>query len=170
MANKKVIGIISDTHGLLRPEVLQAFKGVGLILHAGDIGGPEVLEGLRTLAPVVAVRGNNDKGDWANRIPEFQLVHAGSFSIYMLHDVKQMKLQPPAVNFHVVISGHSHRPSIHRREGILFLNPGSAGPRRFKLPISIARLIIQGSTARAGLIELPVELKQEWLRPIETAK
>ena len=160
MANKKVVGVISDTHGLLRPEVLQVFKKVDLILHAGDIGGLEVLERLRRLAPVVAVRGNNDRGEWANRIPEFQIVHLGDVSIYMLHDVKQLKLKSPAVNFHVLISGHSHRPSIDRRDGILFLNPGSAGPRRFKLPISIARLTIHGSAAQAELIELPVELKK----------
>jgi putative phosphoesterase len=160
VASTEIIGVISDTHGLLRPEVLPAFKGVGLILHAGDIGTPDVLEHLRRLAPVVAVRGNNDKGEWANRIPEFQIVHAGDVSIYMLHDVKQLKLKSPAVNFQVLISGHSHRPSIDRREGILFLNPGSAGPRRFRLPISIARLTIHGSTAQAELIELPVELKK----------
>jgi hypothetical protein len=151
---EKILGVISDTHGLLRPEVLRVFKGVSLILHAGDIGGLEVLDGLRTIAPVIAVRGNNDKGDWAGNIPEFQLVQVGRISIRVLHDVKDIKRRPPAENVQVVISGHSHRPSINHRDGILFLNPGSAGPRRFKLPISAARLTIQGSNARAELIEL----------------
>jgi putative phosphoesterase len=150
---KESLGIISDTHGLLRPEVLKAFKGVHRILHAGDIGDPDVLEALRTVAPVVAVRGNNDRGAWARRIPEFRVVRAGAVSIYMLHDVKTMKLPPPR-KVHVVISGHSHKPSVERREGVLFVNPGSAGPRRFKLPISIARLSIQGLSVNAELIEL----------------
>jgi len=153
---KQIVGVISDTHGLLHPEVLQVFSDVSLILHAGDIGRPEVLDGLRTLAPVVAIRGNNDKESWAKRIPEFEVVRVGTISIYMLHDVKEMKLNPPPRKVHVVISGHSHRPQIEQREGILFVNPGSAGPRRFKLPISIARLIIRNSDARAELIDLPV--------------
>ena len=148
-----VIGVISDTHGLLRPEVLPVFKDVQMILHAGDIGSPEVLEGLRTTAPVTAVRGNNDKGEWANAIAEFEVAKLGSVAIYMLHDVKELD---PAVlaGFQVVVSGHSHRPSVDRRDGVLFLNPGSAGPRRFKLPISVARLTIRGSSIRAKLIEL----------------
>jgi len=148
-----VIGVISDTHGLLRPQVLPVFKGVQMILHAGDIGNPEVLEGLRTIAPVTAVRGNNDRGDWANAIDEFEVTKLGSAAIYMLHDVKELE---PAVlaGFQIVVSGHSHRPSVDRRDGVLFLNPGSAGPRRFKLPISVARLTIQGTSIRAKLIEL----------------
>ena len=151
---QKILGVISDTHGLLRPEVLQAFKQVSLILHAGDIGNADVLDALQTLAPVVAVRGNNDRGEWAKRIPEFEMVRQAAISIYMLHDVKEMKLYPPAEKVHVVISGHSHRPRIDEREGVLFLNPGSAGPRRFKLPISVARLIIRGPSVHAELIEL----------------
>ena len=130
-SKRQILGIISDTHGLLRPEVLQVFSSVNLILHAGDIGSSEVLDGLRTLAPVVAVRGNNDKEPWANRIPEVEAVRAGAISIYMLHDVKVMKLKPPTAKVQVVISGHSHRPNIEERDGILYLNPGSAGPRRF---------------------------------------
>jgi uncharacterized protein len=148
------IGVISDTHGLLRPEVPDVFKQVSLILHAGDIGSPEVLEGLRMLAPVVAVRGNNDTGEWARRIPETQTVRAGAVSIYMLHNLKEMKRTPLAKNLAVVISGHSHQPSITHREGVLFLNPGSAGPRRFKLPVTVARLIIQGSDVQAELIDV----------------
>ena len=154
----KKIGIISDTHGLLRPEVVPVFKGIDLILHAGDIGNAEVLDQLRTVAPIViAVRGNNDKGDWANEIPESEVTHVGGVSIYMLHDLNELDLRPPPGSVQVVISGHSHRPSIVRRDGILFVNPGSAGPRRFKLPISVARLTIQGATVNGELIELPIQ-------------
>ena len=151
----KRIGVISDTHGLLRPEVVPIFKGVDLILHAGDIGSVEVLDQLRTVAPIVAVRGNNDRGDWANQIPDSEVAHVGGISIYILHDLNELDSRPPAGSVQVVISGHSHRPSIERRDGILFVNPGSAGPRRFKLPISVARLTIQGSTVSGELIELP---------------
>ena len=149
----KLVGVISDTHGLLRPEVLVAFKGVDLILHAGDIGGPEVLDGLRTLAPTVAVRGNNDRGDWASNVPEVERTQVGNVSIYMLHDVKTLDKRLVS-GFDVVISGHSHQPRIERRDGILFVNPGSAGPRRFKLPISIAKLVVAESTVTAELIGL----------------
>ena len=148
------IGVISDTHGLLRPEVPDVFKDVSLILHAGDIGSPEVLEGLRKFAPVTAVRGNNDTGEWAKRIPETRTVRAGAVSIYMLHNLKEMKRTQSARNLAVVISGHSHQPSITHRDGVLFLNPGSAGPRRFKLPVTVARLIIQGSDVQAELINV----------------
>jgi uncharacterized protein len=147
----KTIGVISDTHGLLRPEVLETFKDVSLILHAGDIGSLELLKTLKNLAPVIAVRGNNDTGAWANRIPQTKLVKAGLVSIFVLHDLKELK---PKTGYDVVISGHSHRPSISRRDKVLFLNPGSAGPRRFKLPISVARLYIHNSVAEAELVEL----------------
>jgi uncharacterized protein len=149
-----IVGVISDTHGLLRPEVLEVFRGVSLILHAGDIGNAEVLEELRVLAPVTAIRGNNDIGEWARRIPETQTLSVGDASIFMLHNLKEMKVNPSAENLAAVISGHSHKPAVDYRDGILFLNPGSAGPRRFKLPISVARLIIQGATVRAELIDL----------------
>lgn len=152
-AKNGIIGVISDTHGLLRPEVSDAFRGVSLILHAGDIGSADVLDNLRTIAPVVAVRGNNDAEAWAEGIPEVEIVRVAGVSIYLLHDVKTMK-QPSSLKVDVVISGHSHRPAIERRNGILYLNPGSAGPRRFKLPISLARLFVQGSTARAELTTL----------------
>jgi putative phosphoesterase len=150
----KQIGVISDTHGLLRPEVLPAFQGVKLILHAGDIGSPEVLYRLRTIAPVVAVRGNNDIEAWARRIPESKLIESSGVYIYMLHDLKMMKRKISAGNFQVVISGHSHRPCIEEREGVLFINPGSAGPRRFKLPVSVARLEIEAQEVRVKFIEL----------------
>ena len=156
MGTSRLIGIISDTHGLLRPQVLQAFKGVDLILHAGDIGRPEVLDGLRSVAPVQPIRGNNDSAPWAKQIPETELVRVGAVAIYLIHDLKEMRLKPPPDRVDVVISGHSHRPLIDRRDGVLFLNPGSAGPRRFKLPISIARLTISGSVVRPKLIELPL--------------
>jgi putative phosphoesterase len=152
----KIVGVISDTHGLLRPEVPRIFKGVDLILHAGDIGGPEVLDELRRLAPTIAVRGNNDKGDWADGIPEENLTHVEAVAVFMLHDLKQLRLPASTMRHPVqaVISGHSHRPSIEHREGILFLNPGSAGPRRFKLPVSLARLTIQKSTVSAELLKI----------------
>ena len=150
----KLIGIISDTHGLLRPEVAEAFSGVDLILHAGDIGASEVIKELRTIAPVMAVRGNNDKGIWATAIPETEVVQVDSVLIYMLHDLKQLDLHPAARGFRAVISGHSHRPSIETRDEVLFLNPGSAGPRRFTLPITVARLTIDGSAVNGEIIEL----------------
>ena len=149
--SKTIIGVISDTHGLLRPEVKKLFSGVNLILHAGDIGAPEVLEELKQWAPVTAVRGNNDKGKWAERIPETEVVQVGSAYLYMLHDVKELDLNPTAADFQVVISGHSHKPSIDRRDGVLYLNPGSAGPRRFTLPVSVARLTVEDSAVAGEL-------------------
>ena len=143
---------MSDTHGLLRPQVIDAFHGVDLILHAGDIGDRAVLESLRVVAPVFAVRGNNDRETWADDIPETRMVPIGNFRVYMIHDVKEMDKTPSRCE--VVVAGHSHRPSIEKREGILFLNPGSAGPRRFKLPICVARLTVRGSAISARLIEL----------------
>jgi hypothetical protein len=151
-----VLGVISDTHGLVRPEAVNALEGADMIIHAGDIGMPEVLETLHALAPVVAVRGNNDTGDWASILPETEVVEVGGVALYVLHDVKALDLDPVAAGFHAVISGHSHRPAMATRQGVLFLNPGSAGPRRFKLPVSVARLIIRGDAIDAQLIELAV--------------
>ncbi len=151
------IGVISDTHGLVRPEVLPVFDGVDLIFHAGDIGNPEVLTELRSIARVIAVRGNNDKGPWAKAIPETEVVRIGRVGIYMLHNLKEIEDDPTDRNCQVVISGHSHRPSIQRRNGVLFLNPGSAGPRRFKLPITVARLTIAGSAVNGKLVHLSEE-------------
>jgi hypothetical protein len=147
-----VAGVISDTHGLLRPEAVAAFKGVDLILHAGDIGEPDLLESLKSIAPVFAVRGNNDREKWARKIPEIRIIPVGGLQVFMLHDIKEMNQNPQGCI--AVVSGHSHRPSIEKRDGILFLNPGSAGPRRFKLPISVARLSVRGRTVSAKLIEL----------------
>jgi uncharacterized protein len=146
------VGVVSDTHGLLRPQVIDAFNGVDMILHAGDIGDPEVLKSLTAVAPVFAVRGNNDREEWALDIPETRIVPIGDIRVYMIHDVKEMEKTPSRCQ--AVVAGHSHRPSIEKREGILFLNPGSAGPRRFKLPICVARLTVRGSEVNARLIEL----------------
>ena len=154
--SKKYVGVISDTHGLLRPEVFPIFKGVDLIVHAGDIGKPEVLKELQSIARVVPVRGNNDIGSWAKRIPESETVQIGGVRVFVLHNVKELDVIPSAAGFNVVISGHSHRPLIDQRDGVLFLNPGSAGPRRFKLPISVARLIVDGPRVHAELITVPV--------------
>lgn len=152
-SRSKLIGVISDTHGLLRPEVFAIFRDVSLILHAGDIGSADVLDALKTLAPVIAVRGNNDTGAWAKGIPETEVAKVGPVKIYMIHDVKTIAWDSVR-NCDVVVSGHSHRPSIDKRDGVLALNPGSAGPRRFKLPISVAKIWIDGKTAHAELVSI----------------
>jgi hypothetical protein len=152
----RVIGVISDTHGLLRPEAVRALEGVEMILHAGDVGGPEVLEALGRLAPVFAVRGNNDRGAWAEELPEWEVVEVGTVGVYVIHDLKEMDLSPSAAGFRVVVSGHSHKPELEERRGVLYLNPGSAGPRRFRLPVSVARLRVEGAEVSAELLELSV--------------
>jgi uncharacterized protein len=152
--NSKLIGIISDTHGLVRPQAIEALAGVDMILHAGDVGKQEVLDTLKDIAPVVAVRGNNDKGDWAQTLADWEVVEVGKVSIYMLHDVKEIDISPSGAGFHVVVSGHSHKPSIEEHRGVLYVNPGSAGPRRFKLPVSLAHLQISGEMVHANIIEL----------------
>ena len=140
-----VIGLISDTHGLLRPEVAPALAGVDLILHAGDIDTAEVLEQLRSLAPVVAVRGNNDRGAWADAILEREVTRVGSVSIYMVHDLHDIGLSPVAAGFQVVVSGHTHRPLVEQRDGVLFVNPGSAGPRRAVIAASFSTIGVKCS-------------------------
>jgi putative phosphoesterase len=150
------VGVISDTHGLLRPEAVRALRGSDLVLHAGDVGSPLVLEALRAVAPVVAVRGNNDRGAWARALPVTEVVEIGAASVYLVHDVAELELDPAAAGFAAVISGHSHRPSRSVREGVLYLNPGSAGPRRFHLPVAMAILTVRGSALRPRLIELRV--------------
>ena len=134
------IGLISDTHGLLRKEALEALRGAELILHAGDVGKAEILETLRKLAPVVAVRGNVDTQEWARSLPATAVAEAGAIRIYVLHDVKQLDLDPVAAGFQIVVSGHSHQPGKNERNGVWYINPGSAGPRRFQLPVTIALL------------------------------
>src|SRR6266853_3244769 len=149
-----VVGLISDTHGLLREEALRALEGSDLIVHAGDIGKPEIIDTLKTLAPVVVVRGNIDKGAWASELPLTAIAGAGSTSIYVLHDIQQLEIDPSAAGIRVVVSGHSHKPSSVERSGILYLNPGSAGPRRFRLPVTVARLDLRQSLMRVDFIDL----------------
>jgi uncharacterized protein len=166
----KTIGLISDTHGLLRPEAVRALAGVRHIIHAGDIGGPEILEELRRIAPVHAVRGNNDKGAWAAQIPRYLALELEGVSIHVLHDVKEIDtlrrqhrplilrghrplMDPVAAGCSVVVSGHSHKPTVTERDGVQFVNPGSAGPRRFSLPVTIAYLDITTSSSRPRIVE-----------------
>jgi len=150
------VGVISDTHGLLRPEAVAALAGVDRIVHAGDIGSPDILAALERIAPVAAVRGNNDRERWAAAIPETEVVEVGGVSLYVLHDLHELDLDPRAAGFAAVIAGHSHQPRLQERDGVLYLNPGSAGPRRFKLPISLARLTVAGPRVRAELVTLKV--------------
>jgi hypothetical protein len=154
MDEAATIGLISDTHGLLRREALDALKGSDLIIHAGDVGKPEIIERLREIAPVVAVRGNIDKGVWASDLPITAVAEAGSSLIYVLHDIAQLDLNPAAAQFHVVVSGHSHRPGHTERDGVLYVNPGSAGPRRFQLPITVARLHLRQSRGTVEYLDL----------------
>jgi uncharacterized protein len=149
-----VIGVISDTHGLLRPEAVTALRGVEHVLHAGDVGGPEILEALARIAPVTAVRGNVDIEPWAEALPQKEVVEFGGASIYMLHDLAQLDLKPEAAGMRVVVYGHSHQPRIEEKNGVLYFNPGSAGPRRFQLPISLGKLEVENGRVRAELIEL----------------
>ena len=151
---KTIVGIISDTHGLIRPEALRALAGADLIIHAGDIGKPEVIATLQAIARVIAIRGNNDRGAWARKFPARAVVKIGRNKIFLLHDVKDLDFDPRAAGFRMVISGHSHSPSIAERGGVLYLNPGSAGPRRFKLPIAVATLRVDGSTVNARHVDL----------------
>ena len=148
------VGLISDTHGLLRLEALAFLRGSDFIVHAGDIGDAAVLEELRRLAPLTAVRGNNDKGPWAKSIAETEVLEVGEVSIYVLHDLAELDLDPVAAGFRVVVSGHSHHPSVEERDGVLYVNPGSSGPRRFKLPIAVAELHVAGSSVKAEIVEL----------------
>jgi len=148
------IGLISDTHGLLRPEALQAMRGSDLIIHAGDVGDPSILEALANIAPVVAVRGNVDTADWAESLPETAVAEAAGVNIYVLHDVKTLDLDPKASEFHIVVSGHSHKPSRSERNGVLYINPGSAGPRRFSLPITIAHLDLAATPWTVEFVDL----------------
>jgi uncharacterized protein len=148
------IGLISDTHGLLRPEAMRALEGVHRIIHAGDIGGPQIIEQLRAIAPVDAVRGNNDNGSWAAAIPLYQALELGGVSIYVLHDVKEIDIDPQAAGFQVVVAGHSHQPRITERDGVHFINPGSAGPRRFSLPVTVAYLDLMAGKPYARLVEI----------------
>ena len=148
------IGLISDTHGLLRPEALSALQGCQRIIHAGDIGKAAVLDELRALAPVDVIRGNIDTADWAQALPERLDLGIGGLRLYVLHDLKELDLDPAPTGIDVVIAGHSHQPKIERRDDVLYINPGSAGPRRFRLPISVALLQLEDGDAQAELIRL----------------
>src|SRR6202046_5186669 len=154
--NKKpiLIGVISDTHGLLRREALDALRGSDEIIHAGDVGAPEILDQLRDIAPMTAVRGNVDKGAWAGELPETDVLESGGILIYVLHDLQQLDLKPQAAGFAVVVSGHSHVPKQEMRDGVLYFNPGSAGPRRFKLPVSIGKLVVENGSVRSEIVTL----------------
>jgi putative phosphoesterase len=148
------IGLISDTHGLLRPEALEYLEGSAHIVHAGDIVDPAILAQLGRIAPVTAVRGNNDFGAWAQALPETAVLEAGGISILVLHDLAQLGVDPRAEGHRVVVAGHSHRPKVDEREGVLYVNPGSAGPRRFTLPISAGELVVTGRSVQARWVEL----------------
>ncbi|MCH8040007.1 MAG: metallophosphoesterase family protein [Nitrospinae bacterium] len=148
------MGVISDTHGLLRPEALTALKGSYVIIHAGDIGKPEVLEELQRIAPVVAVRGNNDKGPWAETLPSTKIITVGGVSLYVLHNLKELDLDLAKANIKAVISGHSHKPFFQEQHGVMYLNPGSAGPRRFTLPVTVGRIHIHSTGLKPELVDL----------------
>jgi uncharacterized protein len=148
------IGLISDTHGLLRPEALSFLRGSDVIVHAGDIGNAGVLEALAAIAPVTAVRGNNDTGSWADALPETALLRFGAVLLYALHDLAALDIDAHANGVRVVVCGHSHRPRIEERDGVLYVNPGSAGPRRFRLPVSVAELLVDGASVVPRLVEL----------------
>ncbi len=150
-AHDVTVGLISDTHGLLRPQALEALAGVQRIIHAGDIGGPEILAALRSIAPVDAVRGNNDRGGWAESLPASLTLKIQGVSIHILHDLHELAPDPAAAGFQVVVAGHSHKPAVCERLGVLFVNPGSAGPRRFSLPVAVAFLRIARGSATARI-------------------
>jgi uncharacterized protein len=155
--NKNVLlGVISDTHGLLRAEAVDALQGSDVIIHAGDVGNRDVIEQLRGIAPTFAVRGNIDKGSWAMELPEREVVEVGELLFYVLHEISQLDLTPHAAGFASVVSGHSHQPSIEYRSGVLYLNPGSAGPRRFALPVTVARVRVSGKQMQPEIVALEV--------------
>jgi uncharacterized protein len=149
-----VIGVISDTHGLLRPKALATLQGSAHVIHAGDIGDPAILDQLAGIAPVTAVRGNIDRGAWAREIPATNVLEVGGISIYVLHDLQQLDLKPEAAGFAAVVSGHSHIPKQETKNGVLYFNPGSAGPRRFKLPVSVGRLMVKDGMVHGKIVEI----------------
>jgi putative phosphoesterase len=150
------LGIISDTHGLLRPEAAAFLSGCDRIVHAGDIGNAEVLARLTAIAATTAVRGNNDKGAWADDIPATEFFEFGGVYVYAIHDLAELDIDPCVAGIQVIVSGHSHRPQIERRDGVVFINPGSAGPRRFKLPISVAELVVENGAISSRIVELEI--------------
>ena len=150
----RILGLISDTHGLLREEAVDALRGSDLILHAGDVGGPEILKALRAIAPVLAVRGNVDTGDWAQVLPLTEVIQAGSVTIYMLHILNNLDIDPGVAGMHIVVSGHSHKPGQAEKGGVTYINPGSAGPKRFQLPVTVARLDLGAKPWKAEFVQL----------------
>lgn len=148
------IGLISDTHGLMRPEAIAFLQGSDFIVHGGDIGNAGILEALAAIAPLTVVRGNNDREPWADAIAETELVKFGGVHLYAIHDLAQLDIDPSAAGVRVVVSGHSHKPKVEERDGVLYVNPGSAGPRRFKLPISIAELVVDGASVTARVVSI----------------
>jgi putative phosphoesterase len=148
------VGLVSDTHGVLRPEARAFLVGCDYIVHGGDVGAAEILEELGAIAPLIAVKGNNDTQPWAARLRETELIRAGNIFLYVIHDLAQLDIDPAAAGVRVVVSGHSHQPRIEDRGGILYVNPGSCGPRRFKLPISAGELLVSGDAVKARLCEL----------------
>jgi uncharacterized protein len=151
-----LIGVISDTHGLLRPEAVAALRGSDRIIHAGDVGAPEIIEKLSAIAPVTVVRGNIDTAAWGCALPNNEVLEVDGVTIYVLHDLAQLDLKPKAAGFGAVVSGHSHVPKQEERDGVLYFNPGAAGPRRFKLPVSIGKLIVENGAVRGELLELKI--------------
>ncbi len=151
-----IVGVISDTHGLVRPEAVAALRGSDIIIHAGDVGNPAMIDQLRGIAPTFAVRGNIDKGKWAAGLPMTELVEVGELRFFVLHEISQLDFDPVAAGIAAVVFGHSHLPSIETRHGVLFLNPGSAGPRRFRLPVAVARVSVSGQRLRPEILELQV--------------
>jgi len=148
------IGLISDTHGLLRPEALAFLRGCDHIVHGGDIGGTAILDTLRGIAPLTVVRGNNDRGAWADALAETEWLQLGGLWLLAIHDLAQLGIDAPAAGVRVVVSGHSHQPLQEERDGVLWINPGSAGPRRFRLPVSVGELRVEGGTVSGRIVEL----------------
>jgi putative phosphoesterase len=148
------VALLSDTHGLMRAQARAFAVGCDYIIHGGDIGSAEILEDLAEIAPLIAVRGNNDREPWAAHLPETEMIRVGGAFVYVIHDISQLDIEPLAAGVQVIVSGHSHRPLIEQRDGVLYVNPGSCGPRRFKLPISVGELIVVGSAVSARTVEL----------------
>jgi putative phosphoesterase len=148
------VGLISDTHGLLRPEARAFLMGCDYIVHGGDVGEPKILDELAVIAPLIAVRGNNDTQPWAARLPVTELIRVGNVFVYVIHNLAELDIDPGAAGVRVIVSGHSHQPKVEERDGVLYVNPGSSGPRRFKLPISVGEIIVSGSAVNARIVDL----------------
>jgi putative phosphoesterase len=148
------VGLVSDTHGLLRPDARAFLVGCDYIVHGGDVGGPKILDELAVMAPLIAVRGNNDTEPWAAHLPKTELIRVGNLFVYVIHNLAELDIDPGAAGIRVVVSGHSHKPMVEKRDGVLYVNPGSCGPRRFKLPISVGEITVSGSAVNARIVDL----------------